>query len=126
GFERDHELLLQACLPDELVEPARPEAPLDLLLLVAQRGSQELRRVHAAFFNASRTRSSGDRSGSTSARARSASSSDQPSSTSASRATTWCSPEPSATGVSAGSPSFSLSSSTIRSAVFLPMPGIAW
>ena len=86
-------------LADELVEPARPEALLDLLLVVTQRRRQELRgRVHAAFFNASRTRSSGGRSASTSASARSASSSDQPSSTSASRATTWCSPEPSVTG----------------------------
>src|SRR5438067_1243440 len=77
-IERDRQLLLHARLADELVEPAGPEAPLDLLLVVAQRGRQELGCcVHAAFFNASWTRSSGGRSGSTSARARSASSSDQ-------------------------------------------------
>src|SRR2546430_5403235 len=125
--ERDRELLLDAGLANELVEPARPEALLDLFLVVTQSRRQELRgRVHAALFNASRTRSSGGRPESTSARARSASSSDQPSSTSASRATTWCSPEPSVTGTRSGSPSFSFSSRTMRSAVFLPMPGIAW
>src|SRR4029079_18044456 len=85
-IERDRQLLLHARLADKLVEPARPEAPLALLLVVAQRRRQELGcRVHAAFFNASRTRSSGGSSGSTSARARSASSSDQPSETRASR-----------------------------------------
>src|SRR5579884_4301362 len=64
--ERDRELLLHARLADELVETARPEAALDLLLVVAQRGRQELGdSVHAAFFNASRTRSSGGRSAST-------------------------------------------------------------
>src|SRR6476469_5829475 len=125
--ERDRQLLLDAGLADELVEPARPEALLDLFLVVPESRRQELRRrVHAAFFNASRTRSSGGSSASTSASARSASSSDQPSSTSASRATTCSSPDASGAGASAGSPSFPFSSSTIRSAVFLPMPGMAW
>ena len=89
AVERDRELFLDAGLADEFVEPARPQALLDLFLVVAQRRRQELRRVHAALFNASRTRSSGGSSESTSARARSASSSDQPSSTSASRATRY-------------------------------------
>ena len=89
AVERDRELFLDAGLADEFVEPARPQALLDLLLVVAQRGREELGGVHAALFNASRTRSSGGSSESTSARARSASSSDQPSSTSASRATRY-------------------------------------
>ncbi len=61
SVERDGELLLDAGLADELVEAARAETPLDLLLVVAESRRQELRgRVHAACFNASRTRSSGE------------------------------------------------------------------
>ncbi len=123
--ERDRELLLDALLADELVEPARAEAPLELFLVLADLRCQERCGAHAALFNASRTRSSGGRSSSTSASARSASRSDQPSSTSASRATTCESPD-SVAGANAGSPSLSFRSSTIRSAVFLPTPGIAW
>ena len=91
--ERDRELLLHARLADELVEAARPEALLELVLVLADLRREERRRAHAALFNARRTRSSGGRSSSTSASARSASRSDQPSSTSASRATTCESPD---------------------------------
>ena len=36
GVERDPQLLLDALLPDEVLEPARPERPLDLLVLRTQ------------------------------------------------------------------------------------------
>jgi hypothetical protein len=72
GLERDRELLLDAPLADELVEPARPQSLLELLVLLAQDGDHLL-RAHAALFNASRTRSSTGSSGSVSASARSAS-----------------------------------------------------
>ncbi len=72
GVERDPQLLLDALLPDELLEPARPERPLDLLVLRAQRGREELTQA-AAPRSAIRTRSSAGSSGSTSASARSAS-----------------------------------------------------
>ena len=82
AVERDRELLLDPLLADELVEPARAEALLELVLLVVRRqngavvdGTAWL-ALMPAFFNASRTRSSGGRSGSTSASARSASSSE--------------------------------------------------
>ena len=65
-------------------------------------------------------------SASVSASARSASTMLYPSSTSASRATTWVSPSVAVSGAATTAPSFSFSSSTIRSAVFLPMPGMAW
>ena len=70
--ERDRELLLDALLADELVELARPERPLELLLL----GAEDLggNGGHAACLSASRTRSSAGRSGSTEASACSASS----------------------------------------------------
>ena len=70
--ERDRELLLDALLADELVQPARPERALELLLLRAE----DFRRdsAHAACLSASRTRSSAGRSGSTEASACSASS----------------------------------------------------
>ena len=72
GRERDRELLLDALLADELVQPARPERPLELLLLWVE----DFRRhsAHAACLSASRTRSSAGRSGSTEASACSASS----------------------------------------------------
>ena len=70
--ERDPELLLHALLPDEVGEAARTKRLLELLVLLLDQRRQEL-RAHAAFFNASRTRSSGGRSGSVSASARSAS-----------------------------------------------------
>ena len=124
SVQRDRELLLQPLLPDELVEPPWPEALLELLFLDRDHGCHDV--GHAASFNACRTRSSGGASGSIRASACSASTSDQPSSTSASRATTCgarCPPGATASGMPAVS--FSFSSSTIRSAVFLPMPGIA-
>src|SRR5207342_1594227 len=71
-FQRDVELLLRALLADEVVESARSEGLLDLLLALAQSRRQEL-TVHAALRSASRTRSSAGRSGSTRASACSAS-----------------------------------------------------
>jgi hypothetical protein len=71
--ERDRELLLDALLPDELVELARTQRALELLLL----GTEDLCRdgAHqAACLSASRTRSSAGRSGSIDASACSASS----------------------------------------------------
>ena len=70
--ERDRELLLDAFLADEVVEPARPERALGLLFLWVKRRRQELAHA-AAPLNASLTRSSAGRSGSISASARSAS-----------------------------------------------------
>src|SRR5919201_6855903 len=71
-LERDRELLLDPLLADEVVEPARAEASLELLLVRAGGGREELRR-HAACLSAWRTRSSGGRPGSVAASARSAS-----------------------------------------------------
>ena len=45
--ERDRELLLDALLSDELVQAARPERLLELLILLGDHGSKEL-RAHAA------------------------------------------------------------------------------
>ena len=69
--QRDAQLLLHALLADEVLEAARPERPLDLVVLRLERGREEL-LGHAAL-SAWRTRSSAGRSGSTSASARSAS-----------------------------------------------------
>ena len=110
--ERDVELLLQPLLPDELVESSRPERAVEVVLLLAENRRQELwfrsgagqagtsahgrlRRAyagrlgfaHAAFFSATRTRSSAGSSRSTPASACSASPNVYPSSTRASRAT---------------------------------------
>ena len=71
GVERDLELLLHALLADEVVEPARAQRQLELLLVLLQDGRDE--RAHAALRKAWRTRSSGDASSSVSASARSAS-----------------------------------------------------
>src|SRR5262249_43981740 len=85
--ERDRELLLDALLPDEVVERRRPQRALQLLLAaVVDDGRQQL--AHAAFLNACRTWSSTGSDSSTPASARSASTIDQPSSTRASRART--------------------------------------
>src|SRR5262249_13230895 len=52
GIERDRKLLLDTGLADEVVQPAGPKALLDLLVLLAEVGSEELSAcVHAAFFN---------------------------------------------------------------------------
>jgi hypothetical protein len=72
GLQRDVELLLRAVLADEVVESARAQRLLDLLVALAQRGCKELRR-HAALLSATRTRSSAGRSGSMAASACSAS-----------------------------------------------------
>src|SRR5439155_17197283 len=72
--ERDLELLLDPLLADEVVEPPRPERPLDLVLARVLEDRREKTEVaHAALRRARRTRSSAGRSGSTAARARSAS-----------------------------------------------------
>src|SRR5206468_6848326 len=71
GDERDVELLLDALLPDELVERARPQRLLDDVLVVVQHRRDE--RAHAALRNASRTRSAAGSAASVSASARSAS-----------------------------------------------------
>ena len=71
--ERDPQLLLDALLPDEVVEGARPERLLDGLLVLFDLGCEKRGAAHAALFNASRTRSSGGSAGSVSASARSAS-----------------------------------------------------
>ena len=126
-LEGDRELLLDPLLADELVQTARPERPLELVLLGPHRGREELRlgslltpppRAPAA--RAPRAAGRVD-AGS----ACSASTSDQPSSTSASRAT-----DVRLAGdrrrLAPIVPSFSFSSSTTRCAVFLPIPGIAW
>ncbi len=74
-LQRDVELLLRALLTDEVVESARPQRLLDLLVAVAQHRREEL-ATHAALLSASRTRSSAGRSGSTPASACSASTSE--------------------------------------------------
>ena len=71
-LERDLELLLGSLLADEVVEAARPQRALDLLVALLQHRGEKLRR-HAALLSASRTRSSGGSSGSTRASAVSAS-----------------------------------------------------
>src|SRR5581483_4890202 len=127
--ERDGELLLRSLLADEVVEAARPQRALEgLVVAVLPQGRQQGAARHAALRRTSRTCSSTGSSGSSCASACSASSADQPSSTSAARA----SAAPPATGgapasaTAAGGPTRSFSSSTIRSAVLRPMPGIAW
>src|SRR6266545_1095540 len=84
-LEGDLELFLDPGLADEVIQAPRPERALDLVLLRAEIGGQEL-RAHAAFLSARRTCSSTGSEGSTAESARSASRTDQPSSTSASRA----------------------------------------
>ena len=42
GLERDAELLLDPLLADEVVEPARPQRALDLLVLGVQHGGATL------------------------------------------------------------------------------------
>jgi hypothetical protein len=74
SVECDPQLLLYALLADELVEAARTECLLDLLLVLLQHRRDE--RAHAARLSACRTRSSGAASGSVSASARSASTSE--------------------------------------------------
>ena len=71
-LERDCKLFLDPLLGDELVEAARPERALELVLLRANVGRQELSFCHAASFSACRTCSSTGRCGSTRARACSA------------------------------------------------------
>ena len=71
-LQRDRELLLDPLLPDEVVEAARPQRAVELVLVGLDRGRQEL-GAHAALLSASRTRSSGGSSGSTAASACSAS-----------------------------------------------------
>src|SRR4029079_13591504 len=75
--EGDPELLLDALLSDEVVEPARSQRELGLGVLGPQRGREDLAHA-AAPRSASRTRSSAGRSGSTSASARSASTDAEP------------------------------------------------
>ena len=70
--EGDPQLLLDALLSDEVLQPARAERALDLLVLRPERGREELAHA-AAPRRTSRTRSSAGSSGSTSASARSAS-----------------------------------------------------
>ena len=70
-LERDRQLLLEALLADELVQVARAERALDLIVLSLQDGREEL-LAHAAC-SARLTRSSGGSSGSVSASACSAS-----------------------------------------------------
>ena len=72
-LERDAELLLDPLLADELVEPARTEAAVELFLFRLCGRGEELRRGGHAARKACRTRSSGGRSGSIAASACSAS-----------------------------------------------------
>ncbi len=55
GVERDPELLLDPLLTDEVVEPARPQGPLDLLVLGVQHGCDD-----ASLTPAQRRRESAD------------------------------------------------------------------
>ncbi len=71
SLERDVELLLEPFLPDEVVETARAQRAVELVLLRAERRREKL-LAHAAL-RAWRTRSSGAASGSVVASARSAS-----------------------------------------------------
>ena len=75
GLEHDRELFLRPLLPHEVGEPAGTERGLELLVLLPERGREEL-GAHAAIRSANRTCSSTVSSGSTSARARSASTSE--------------------------------------------------
>src|SRR5204862_649117 len=95
-FERNRELLLDALLPDEVAERARPKRALELLVGIRLNRREELR--HAALRNAARTCSSTGSVSSTSASACSASINDHPRPTRASRAS---SSPPSAVVVSA-------------------------
>ena len=72
-LERDAELLLDPLLADELVEPPRTEAAVELFLFRLCGRGEELRRGGHAARKACRTRSSGGRSGSIAASACSAS-----------------------------------------------------
>ena len=66
GLEDDAELLLDPLLADELVQAARTEGAVELLVLGDENGSRDALLAHAAL-SASRTRSAGGRSGSTAA-----------------------------------------------------------
>ena len=70
-LKRDVELLLEALLPDELVEPPWSQRAIELVLVGTHLGREEL--VGHAALRAWRTRSSGGASGSVVASARSAS-----------------------------------------------------
>ena len=138
--ERDAELLLDPLLADEVVEPARPQRALDLLVLGVQHGRRELsvtgqlalrvaRAPRQPARSASRTRSSGGSSGSTSgeraARPRAPSSRARRAHRGRRGGSASRRPRTRAAS-SAVQRDLLLSSSTIRSAVFFPIPGIAW
>src|SRR6476619_850470 len=79
--ERDRELLLDPLLADELVQAPRAKRAFELVFVRSDLRREELGLfsgglAHAAFFNASRTRSSGGASGSVPESASSASTSE--------------------------------------------------
>ena len=119
-LERDVELLLDPLLADELVERARAERALDLVVLGLQRRREEL-LGHAAF-SACRTRSSGGSLG-IGRRQRALGLERRVAELDERVARDEVGDAPS--GTTCSSPSFSFSSSTTRSAVFFPTPGMA-
>ena len=128
--ERDPELLLDALLPDEVVEPARAAAsarsPRPRGRAPTPRRSRSLSSLGIRSANAA-ARVGRGKLGIDVRQPLLRLEHEKPSSTSASRATRWVGVS-SATATTASSPNtiLSFSSRTIRSAVFLPMPGIAW
>ena len=123
-LQRDVELLLRALLADEVVESPRPQRLLDLLVAFAQGGCEELAR-HAALRSASRTRSSAGSSGSTAGERllrldeRVSELDERVARDELARSDADAGGQP--------TPRVEPSSSrTMRSAVFLPIPGIAW
>ena len=127
GLERDLELLLRPLLADELVESARPQRLLDLLVALAGAPGARNWLRHAALRRAPRGRAPRRAgSGSTPASACSAST------TRVAELDERVARDELARSAALARPAIARrrsslsSSSTMRSAVFLPMPGIAW
>ena len=128
AIERDLELLLHALLPDELVERARAQRLLDRLLvvLVSSTGAtNELMLPSAALAAHAPRASRSHRSARARARRRRASSRARRARRARRRGRRRRRRRRPARSTTDAA-SFSFSSSTMRSAVFLPMPGIAW
>src|SRR4051794_19693023 len=137
GADRDRELVLERLLADEVLQPAGAQPRLEVVLRALLRGLHTVERDHprradrlahrrAAPLSAWAIRSSGVSPGAPSS-SPSASWTEKPSPTSPSRASVrGSSPRWTLIGAaSSGTPTFSRSSTTIRSAVRRPIPGTA-
>ena len=121
--ERDRELLLHPLLADEVVEPARPQRAVELVLVLAQEPARGTCARHAAFLSASAHAllgrqlgiDPGERALGVEQRVAELDERVARDEVAARR------PD----GAGSTAPSFSFSSSTTRCAVFLPIPGIA-